>query len=86
MRAVLISSFAVGLIVGGIYGIIRVKSPAPPITALVGLLGMVLGEQGGGWLLAKRMPATNGASAHVDGSPAPQSAIYTARADHRGRS
>lgn len=37
-------SFAVGLIVGAFYAAIRVKSPAPPIIALAGLLGMVLGE------------------------------------------
>jgi len=50
MKAILIS-FAVGLLVGVVYGVIRVKSPAPPIVALLGLLGMVLGEQAGGWLL-----------------------------------
>jgi XapX domain-containing protein len=43
MKALLIS-FALGLIVGVVYGVIRVKSPAPPIVALLGLLGMVLGE------------------------------------------
>jgi XapX domain-containing protein len=64
MKALLIS-FAVGLLVGVVYGVIRVKSPAPPIIALVGLLGMVLGEQAGGWLLAKRIPATNVASAQT---------------------
>ena len=41
-------SFAVGVFVGILYGVIRVKSPAPPIIALLGLLGMVLGEQLGG--------------------------------------
>lgn len=44
---VLVLSFAVGLGVGVLYGLIRVKSPAPPIVALLGLLGMVLGEQFG---------------------------------------
>jgi XapX domain-containing protein len=39
-------SLAVGLGVGVLYGLLRVKSPAPPIIALVGLLGMVLGESG----------------------------------------
>lgn len=46
----LIISFAVGAIVGLLYGVIKVKSPAPPIIALLGLLGMVLGEQVGGWV------------------------------------
>jgi XapX domain-containing protein len=39
-------SFAVGLGVGLLYAALRVKSPAPPIIALLGLLGMVLGEEG----------------------------------------
>ncbi len=39
-------SFFVGLAVGLIYAAVRVKSPAPPIVALVGLLGMVIGEAG----------------------------------------
>jgi XapX domain-containing protein len=47
---VLFLSFAVGLGVGVLYGLIRVKSPAPPIVALLGLLGMVLGEEFGIWL------------------------------------
>jgi XapX domain-containing protein len=38
-------SFAVGLVVGVLYAFLRVRSPAPPLIALVGLLGMVLGEQ-----------------------------------------
>jgi XapX domain-containing protein len=37
---VLFISFVVGLGVGVLYGLVRVKSPAPPIVALLGLLGM----------------------------------------------
>jgi len=59
---VLFVSFAVGLSVGVLYGVIRVKSPAPPIVALLGLLGMVLGEQAGGWILAKKISLTHAAS------------------------
>ena len=47
-------SFAVGLGVGVIYALVRVKSPAPPIIALLGLLGMVIGEQLGIWIQAKK--------------------------------
>ncbi len=36
---VLFLSFIVGLGVGVLYGLVRVKSPAPPIVALLGLLG-----------------------------------------------
>ena len=64
MKALVIS-FLVGMVVGVAYGVIREKSPAPPIVALVGLLGMVLGEQAGGWLLAKKMKTTNTASVYV---------------------
>lgn len=38
-------AFAVGLLVGAIYGLLHVRSPAPPVVALVGLLGILLGEQ-----------------------------------------
>jgi XapX domain-containing protein len=61
MKASLIS-FAVGLGVGMIYGLIRVKSPAPPIIALLGLLGMVLGEQLGIWIQAKKLNVSHAAS------------------------
>jgi XapX domain-containing protein len=64
MKALLIS-FVVGLLVGLAYGVIRVKSPAPPIVALLGLLGMVLGEQAGTWLLTKKNQTKNAASSHV---------------------
>jgi XapX domain-containing protein len=64
MKALFIS-FVVGLVVGVVYGVIRVKSPAPPIIALLGLLGMVLGEQAGGWLHNRKIQATNVASAHI---------------------
>jgi XapX domain-containing protein len=38
-------SLAAGMLVGGIYALIGVKSPAPPTIALIGLLGILLGEQ-----------------------------------------
>jgi XapX domain-containing protein len=44
MTAHLVSLF-MGLAVGVAYGLLHVRSPAPPLIALVGLLGMVLGEQ-----------------------------------------
>jgi XapX domain-containing protein len=37
-------SLGVGLLVGVFYGMTGVRSPAPPIIALVGLLGIVAGE------------------------------------------
>jgi XapX domain-containing protein len=43
MKAYLVS-LAVGVLVGLLYSILDVKSPAPPTIALVGLLGMLAGE------------------------------------------
>lgn len=59
---ILFISFVVGLGVGVLYGLIRVKSPAPPIVALLGLLGMVLGEQLGTWVHAKNVNVSQAAS------------------------
>jgi XapX domain-containing protein len=38
-------SLGVGVLVGVIYALLNVRSPAPPIVALVGLLGILIGEQ-----------------------------------------
>lgn len=38
-------SLGAGLLVGIIYALIDVRSPAPPIVALVGLFGILAGEQ-----------------------------------------
>jgi len=38
-------SLAVGVLVGCIYALLQVRSPAPPAIALIGLLGMLVGEQ-----------------------------------------
>ena len=43
-------SLAAGIGVGVIYGLIAVRSPAPPIIALLGLLGMLAGEAAVQWL------------------------------------
>jgi XapX domain-containing protein len=38
-------SLGAGILVGVIYGLLNVRSPAPPVVALVGLLGILVGEQ-----------------------------------------
>jgi XapX domain-containing protein len=38
-------SLAAGILVGVVYALIHVRSPAPPVVALVGLLGILIGEQ-----------------------------------------
>lgn len=44
MKIYLISAGA-GILVGIIYSLLNVRSPAPPLVALVGLLGILVGEQ-----------------------------------------
>ena len=38
-------SLGAGALVGVIYSLLNVRSPAPPLVALVGLLGILAGEQ-----------------------------------------
>ena len=38
-------SLGAGVLVGVIYSLLNVRSPAPPLIALVGLLGILVGEQ-----------------------------------------
>src|SRR5688572_17339306 len=38
-------SLGAGLLVGIIYAMINVRSPAPPVIALIGLFGILIGEQ-----------------------------------------
>lgn len=38
-------SLGAGLLVGIVYSLLDVRSPAPPLVALVGLLGILIGEQ-----------------------------------------
>lgn len=38
-------SLGAGVLVGLVYALLKVRSPAPPAIALIGLLGMLIGEQ-----------------------------------------
>jgi XapX domain-containing protein len=42
---VYILSLGAGLLVGIVYSLLGVRSPAPPVVALIGLLGILVGEQ-----------------------------------------
>ena len=64
-------SLLVGIAVGAAYALIGVRSPAPPLVALFGLLGIVIGEQGLPW--AKERIAER----HVAASSAPSPAQHT---------
>lgn len=61
-------SLGAGLLVGVVYALLNVRSPAPPIIALVGLLGILVGEQLPP--LAKRLMGGGGDSlaAHLNDS------------------
>ncbi|MEM6488186.1 MAG: DUF1427 family protein [Pseudomonadota bacterium] len=55
-------SLAIGLAVGGLYALLGTRSPAPPVIALLGLLGMLLGETLVSW--AKQRMTVETAAAH----------------------
>jgi len=40
-----LNSLAAGVLIGLLYALLKVRSPAPPALALIGLLGMLAGEQ-----------------------------------------
>lgn len=40
-----LASLGAGILVGVVYSLIDVRSPAPPVVALLGLLGILIGEQ-----------------------------------------
>ncbi|KAB7644401.1 DUF1427 family protein [Polymorphobacter fuscus] len=44
MKAYLLS-LGVGTLAGALYALLSIRSPAPPVIALLGLLGMLIGEQ-----------------------------------------
>jgi len=67
MKAFIIA-LAVGGLVGVIYGLLNVRSPAPPYVALVGLLGILLGEQGAHYV-RQRLSPPPAASAAPDELP-----------------
>jgi XapX domain-containing protein len=75
-----IVSLLAGILAGAIYSLVRVRSPAPPMIALVGLLGMVLGAQliptGRQLLTSASLPVarTVAASSH-NGDPQPKSSV-----------
>jgi XapX domain-containing protein len=45
MMKLYLLSLGAGLLVGIVYSLLSVRSPAPPLVALVGLLGILVGEQ-----------------------------------------
>jgi XapX domain-containing protein len=67
-------SLGVGLVIGLLYYVVRVQSPAPPLIALAGLLGIVIGEHAIPFVQAQiRTPdaQTQSAPAASTSKPAP---------------
>ncbi|GLK48920.1 hypothetical protein GCM10017620_18930 [Brevundimonas intermedia] len=62
----LVVALAVGLLVGCLYGLLNVRSPAPPYVALLGLLGILLGEQGTQYVRHRLNPPPPVAAPPVD--------------------
>ncbi len=50
-------SLLMGLGVGIAYGLVQVRSPAPPLIALIGLLGILVGEQAAD-LMKRHLPSS----------------------------
>lgn len=46
-------SLGIGLGVGVLYALLGTRSPAPPVIALLGLLGMLVGETAVSWAKSK---------------------------------
>ena len=59
-------SLAAGVLIGVIYGLLNVRSPAPPYVALLGLLGILLGEQAVAAVKARAAPPAIRASSGGD--------------------
>ena len=67
-------ALGVGLVVGLLYFLVRVQSPAPPLIALAGLLGIVIGEHAIPFVQARiRTPdaQTQGAPPVASAKPTP---------------
>jgi XapX domain-containing protein len=62
MKIYLLSAGA-GILVGIIYSLLNIRSPAPPLVALIGLLGILVGEQI--IPLGKQLMAGSGNAAHT---------------------
>ncbi len=60
-------SLGAGVLAGLLYGVIGVRSPAPPLVALVGLLGILVGEQLPGF--ARRWLHGPAATSSADAAP-----------------
>lgn len=66
-------SLGAGLLVGALYALLNVRSPAPPVIALLGLLGILIGEQavsGARGLVGRASASASAAAAQPREQPA----------------
>ncbi|MGA7806503.1 DUF1427 family protein [Bradyrhizobium sp.] len=74
MTAYLVS-LLMGLAAGVAYGLVNFRSPAPPMIALVGLFGMLLGQQAVDMVRSRFAPPAQSSVPHdgsrVQGSSSP---------------
>ena len=60
-----VNIFADSLFIGTIYAFMRVRSPAPPLVALAGVLGMVWGDNNSCSAISRGMPTGSNPSANA---------------------
>jgi XapX domain-containing protein len=68
-------SLAAGIVIGLLYALLKVRSPAPPAIALIGLLGMLSGEKLVAMVAAPPTIAAEPVTAHP--ATAASAALYT---------
>jgi XapX domain-containing protein len=62
-------SLIMGLAAGAAYGLVQVNSPAPPMIALVGLFGMLMGQQAVDMAKRHLAPPAQTSTVDVQGLP-----------------
>ena len=72
-------SLGAGVFIGLVYTLLKVRSPAPPAVALVGLLGMLIGSTLGGKLLHPVQPAAADSHAQAQADVRPAASPLLAR-------
>lgn len=74
-------SLSAGILIGLLYGLLKVRSPAPPALALVGLLGMLAGESLMGQVLQPEQTANTRLCQTPPGTAASSTVTCPAKGD-----
>ncbi|MFD1802221.1 DUF1427 family protein [Mixta tenebrionis] len=70
-------SLAAGIVIGLLYALLKVRSPAPPAIALIGLLGMLSGEKLAALVVAPPVSAAAPFAAHSATAASAVAGLYT---------